>query len=97
MGEARLGTDYSKTFDDGFNPAVTVKLGASAVTNFAMTSTGVSAVFPMSEWDWRGRIDFGVSTKRPSGWTLSSSMFVDGIGMANYRSIGGTIRFEKSF
>ena len=97
LGEAKLGAEFSRSFTSQRGNPVALTLGAAAMTNFALTTNPGSQSFPFGAVIWRSQINLGLSTYTANGWTLSFEGFLDGLGVSNYMSYGGTLRAEIRF
>jgi hypothetical protein len=97
IGEIKVGPKFKRDMDFGFANPVSTQIGIAGVTNFAIQETAGSQAFPLGNGDVRARLDLGLSTTTRNGMSLSASGFLDGIGVSNYSSYGGTLRAEWNF
>ena len=97
LGETKFGAEFSRSFTSQRGNPVALTLGVAAMSNFAVTTNPGSQSFPLGAGIWRSQINLGLSTYTANGWTLSFEGFLDGLGVSNYMSYGGTLRAEIRF
>jgi len=97
LGEAQIGPKFQRSFALDNGTILGLKMGASAVTNFSISSTSGSLGFPVSAGVFRTRVDLGINTQTRNGWDLSVDGFYDGLGVTNYRSYGVNLRAGIQF
>lgn len=92
-GEISFGPEVSKkiTLSDG--ATLIPKAGLSAIYTYESASTNAAQVLTFKNGDLRAKLDIGVSILALNGMTITTDLFYDGLGIADYESWGGQVKW----
>lgn len=97
LGEVEFGPTLRRSFALESGDLLQAELGISGLWTFAADGGLAGNQSVLNEDDLRARVNAALRYETETGWSLASDVFVDGLGVTDYSSVGGNLKVLRAF
>lgn len=97
IGEVEFGPTVRRNFALESGGLLQAELGVSGLWTFAAEGGLASNPTVLDEDDLRARLNAALRYETVSGWSLTSDLFLDGVGVEDYSAAGGNLKVLRAF